>query len=52
MTLERRRERVEKLGELVEDIFWTLAPANGGDGPGQNLPSQHWMQSEMPHRNS
>lgn len=43
MTLERRRERVEKIGELVEDIFWTLAPPNGRDGPGQNLSYQHWM---------
>ena len=43
MALERRRERVEKIGELVEDIFWRLAPPGGGDGPGQSLPYQGWM---------
>jgi hypothetical protein len=43
MALERRRERVEKIGELVEDIFWTLAPPGGGDGAGQDLAYQHWM---------
>ena len=43
MALERRRECVEKIGELVEDIFWTLAPPDGGDGPGQDLSYQRWM---------
>jgi hypothetical protein len=31
-SVERRRDRAVRIGELAEEIFWTLA-APGGEGP-------------------
>lgn len=42
LSLDRRRDRVVRIGELVEEIFWTLAADS--EGPAYNPSSQQWMR--------
>jgi hypothetical protein len=42
LSLERRRDCVVRIGELVDGIFWTLSQP-GSEGPANNVSIQQWM---------
>jgi RNA polymerase-binding transcription factor DksA len=45
--LERRRDRVERIGQLVEDLFWRVEQSNDGLNRAQWMPLRNSLRHQL-----